>query len=186
MPSRQPAGRRRYWKPGESRRKQRRAHVWIRSEDDCWSGCGLLEHQGRGAEAQGPGYRGSASRARAAGSRYRGRLDDRGLGHGVERDLEAVHRSRDQGQERGDGRERPLGHREEDLAAFDERPGTGRDDPEGSGATHPFDLGDVNLDYQILSEDAGNPQMDVLLVAVKKDKILNYTNVLSMAGRTPA
>src|SRR6266704_1800060 len=50
----------------------------------------------------------------------------------------------------------------------------------------PFDLADVNLDYQILSEDAGNPQMDVLLVAVKKDKILNYTNVLSMAGRTPA
>src|SRR3974390_2642319 len=50
----------------------------------------------------------------------------------------------------------------------------------------PFDLGDVNLDYQILSEDATNPQMDVLLVAVKKDKILNYTNVLSMAGRTPA
>ena len=28
--------------------------------------------------------------------------------------------------------------------------------------------------------------MDVLLVAVKKDKILNYTNVLSMAGKTPA
>src|SRR5512146_222469 len=50
----------------------------------------------------------------------------------------------------------------------------------------PFDLGDVNLDYQILSEDAGNPQMDVLLVAVKKDKILNYTNVLSMAGKSPA
>jgi len=50
----------------------------------------------------------------------------------------------------------------------------------------PFDLADVNLDYQILSEDSGNPQMDVLLVAVKKDKILNYTNVLSMAGKTPA
>src|SRR6476619_5225898 len=50
----------------------------------------------------------------------------------------------------------------------------------------PFDLADVNLDYQILSEDAGSPQMDVLLVAVKKDKILNYTNVLSMAGKTPA
>jgi type IV pilus assembly protein PilM len=28
--------------------------------------------------------------------------------------------------------------------------------------------------------------MDVLLVAVKKDKILNYTNVLSMAGKSPA
>jgi type IV pilus assembly protein PilM len=38
----------------------------------------------------------------------------------------------------------------------------------------------------ILSEDAGSPTMDVLLVAVKKDKILNYTNVLSMAGKTPA
>jgi len=50
----------------------------------------------------------------------------------------------------------------------------------------PFDLADVNLDYQILSEDAGSPLMDVLLVAVKKDKILNYTNVLSMAGKTPA
>lgn len=58
---------------------------------------------------------------------------------------------------------------------------------EKEAAQHiPFDLADVNLDYQILSEDAGNRQMDVLLVAVKKDKILNYTNVLSMAGRTPA
>ncbi len=50
----------------------------------------------------------------------------------------------------------------------------------------PFDLADVNLDYQILSDDATSPTMDVLLVAVKKDKILNYTNVLSMAGKTPA
>jgi type IV pilus assembly protein PilM len=50
----------------------------------------------------------------------------------------------------------------------------------------PFDIADVNLDFQILSEDTGNPQMDVLLVAVKKDKILNYTNVLSLAGKTPA
>src|ERR1700723_3683840 len=50
----------------------------------------------------------------------------------------------------------------------------------------PFDLADVNLDYQILSDDASSPTMDVLLVAGKKDKILNYTNVLSMAGKTPA
>src|SRR5215467_9979290 len=58
---------------------------------------------------------------------------------------------------------------------------------EKEAAQHiPFDLADVNLDYQILSEDEGQPQMDVLLVAVKKDKILNYTNVLSMAGKTPA
>ena len=47
----------------------------------------------------------------------------------------------------------------------------------------PFDIADVNVDYQILSEDSG-PQMDVLLVAVKKDKILNYTNVLSLAGKS--
>src|SRR3981189_3955054 len=56
---------------------------------------------------------------------------------------------------------------------------------EKEAAQHiPFDLSDVSLDYQILSEEAGSPQMDVLLVAVKKDKILNYTNVLSMAGRS--
>jgi type IV pilus assembly protein PilM len=48
----------------------------------------------------------------------------------------------------------------------------------------PFDIADVNLDYQVLSEEHGT-HMDVLLVAVKKDKILNYTNVLSLAGRTP-
>ncbi len=50
----------------------------------------------------------------------------------------------------------------------------------------PFDIGDVHIDYQILSEDDGSPQMDVLLVAVKKDKILNYTNVLSLAGKSAA
>ncbi|HWR13285.1 MAG TPA: type IV pilus assembly protein PilM [Terriglobales bacterium] len=49
----------------------------------------------------------------------------------------------------------------------------------------PFDITDVHIDYQILSEDLSGPQMDVLLVAVKKDKILNYTNVLSMAGKSP-
>src|SRR5437868_7857244 len=50
----------------------------------------------------------------------------------------------------------------------------------------PFDIADVNIDYQILTEDNGEPQMDVLLVAVKKDKLLNYTTVLSMAGKAPA
>jgi len=50
----------------------------------------------------------------------------------------------------------------------------------------PFDIADVNIDFQILSEDLSGPQMDVLLAAVKKDKILNYTNVLSLAGKSPA
>ena len=49
----------------------------------------------------------------------------------------------------------------------------------------PFDIADVSLDYQVLSED-GDSQTDVILVAVKKDKILNYTNVLSMAGKQTA
>jgi type IV pilus assembly protein PilM len=50
----------------------------------------------------------------------------------------------------------------------------------------PFDISDVNIDYQLLSDDVAAANMDVLLVAVKKDKILNYTNVLSMAGKSPA
>jgi type IV pilus assembly protein PilM len=50
----------------------------------------------------------------------------------------------------------------------------------------PFDISDVNLDFEILNPGDTGPQMDVLLVAVKKDKILNYTNVLSLAGKTPS
>ena len=50
----------------------------------------------------------------------------------------------------------------------------------------PFDIAEVNLDYQVLEDDPESPVMEVLLVAVKKDKILNYTNVLTMAGKTPA
>src|SRR5712675_2221683 len=47
----------------------------------------------------------------------------------------------------------------------------------------PFDITDVNLDYQLL--ESMDSQIDVLLVAVKKDKILNHTNVLAQAGKTP-
>jgi len=50
----------------------------------------------------------------------------------------------------------------------------------------PFDISDVNVDFDILNPEDESPQMDVLLVAVKKDKILNYTNVLSLAGKTPS
>ncbi len=45
----------------------------------------------------------------------------------------------------------------------------------------PFDIADVNLSHQLL--EATENQMDVLLVAVKKDKILNHTNVLAQAGK---
>ncbi len=48
----------------------------------------------------------------------------------------------------------------------------------------PFDISDVNLDYQILNTESASTT-DVLLVAVKKDKILNHTNVITQAGRVP-
>jgi type IV pilus assembly protein PilM len=50
----------------------------------------------------------------------------------------------------------------------------------------PFDVQDVNLDYQVLPSDGGAKNtMDVLLVAAKKDKIADYTGVIAQAGRTP-
>ena len=50
----------------------------------------------------------------------------------------------------------------------------------------PFDIQDVNLDYQILDKgDAANGKgtMEVLLVAAKKEKIADYTGVIAQAGR---
>ena len=49
----------------------------------------------------------------------------------------------------------------------------------------PFDIQDVNLDYQILDAGEGKQAMDVLLVAAKKEKIADYTGVISQAGRNP-
>jgi len=50
----------------------------------------------------------------------------------------------------------------------------------------PFDIDDVNLDYQVLDEeDRGDGNMDVLLVAAKKDKVSEYMSVVQQAGRTP-
>ena len=48
----------------------------------------------------------------------------------------------------------------------------------------PFDIQDVNLDYQILTPVAERQgTMEVLLVAAKKDKIADYTGVVSAVGR---
>jgi type IV pilus assembly protein PilM len=49
----------------------------------------------------------------------------------------------------------------------------------------PFDVADVNLSYQIIGPAVGADGMDVMLVAAKREKILNHTNVLSQAGRNP-
>jgi type IV pilus assembly protein PilM len=51
----------------------------------------------------------------------------------------------------------------------------------------PFDVKDVNIDTQILDSGANDAtgQMDVLLVAAKKDMINDYTTVVSEAGLLP-
>src|SRR5690606_4374622 len=49
----------------------------------------------------------------------------------------------------------------------------------------PFDIKDVNVDVQILNPRAGQGQMDVLLVAAKKDVIQDYMSVIAEAGLKP-
>jgi type IV pilus assembly protein PilM len=49
----------------------------------------------------------------------------------------------------------------------------------------PFDMTDVNLSYQALGHSTTGSGTDVILVAVKREKILNHTNVLSQAGKLP-
>ncbi len=47
----------------------------------------------------------------------------------------------------------------------------------------PFDISDVNLDFQILGESGHNPNMmNVLLVAAKKEMINEYINLVQMTG----
>src|SRR5210317_704456 len=50
----------------------------------------------------------------------------------------------------------------------------------------PFDISDVNLDFQILGESESNPgQMDVFLVAAKKEMVNDYINLVNLAGLNP-
>lgn len=50
----------------------------------------------------------------------------------------------------------------------------------------PFDISDVNLDFQILGENENNPnQMSVFLVAAKKEMVNDYINLVTLAGLTP-
>jgi len=50
----------------------------------------------------------------------------------------------------------------------------------------PFDIDDITLDFQILQEDIGAGQMELLLVAAKKDMILGYAELIRDSGLTPA
>jgi type IV pilus assembly protein PilM len=49
----------------------------------------------------------------------------------------------------------------------------------------PFDINDVNLDYVPLSSSGSGDNIDVILVAVKKEKINDYTSVISQTGKVP-
>ena len=50
----------------------------------------------------------------------------------------------------------------------------------------PFDISDVNLDFQILGENESNPnQMNVFLVAAKKEMVNDYINLVNLAGLNP-
>ncbi len=50
----------------------------------------------------------------------------------------------------------------------------------------PFDIDDVCLDFQILNDDIGANQMEVLLVAAKKDMVTVHANLIRDAGLNPA
>ena len=59
-----------------------------------------------------------------------------------------------------------------------------------AGQHIPFDTAEVSLDYQVLRAGGGDAanraSMDVLIVAAKKDKVAEWTDVVSRAGGAPA
>jgi len=50
----------------------------------------------------------------------------------------------------------------------------------------PFDINDVYLDYVVLEPGAAGDTMGVLLVAAKKEKVDDFKNVVTQAGRVPS
>jgi type IV pilus assembly protein PilM len=50
----------------------------------------------------------------------------------------------------------------------------------------PYDINDVSLDFEILGVDVGPKQMQVLLVAAKKDLVSTHADLIREAGLTPA
>lgn len=49
----------------------------------------------------------------------------------------------------------------------------------------PFELADVNLDFEVLDESPNDEGLSVLLVAAKKDKIADHTGAIAFAGKIP-
>ena len=54
-----------------------------------------------------------------------------------------------------------------------------------AGQHLPFDIDDVNFDFQVMGENSSTDMLDVLFVAVKKDRIQSYINVFNQAKKTP-
>lgn len=50
----------------------------------------------------------------------------------------------------------------------------------------PFAIDEVMVDYEVLAQGGEGEDMDVVLVAVKKDKVNDYTSVISQVGRSTA
>lgn len=49
----------------------------------------------------------------------------------------------------------------------------------------PFDIDDISLDFQVLQDDVGADQMELMLVAAKKDMILGQAELIRDAGFFP-
>lgn len=49
----------------------------------------------------------------------------------------------------------------------------------------PFNIEEVNLSYQYLGDEPDGQNMSLLLVVAKKDKVSDYTSVISQCGKTP-
>lgn len=49
----------------------------------------------------------------------------------------------------------------------------------------PYDINDVTLDFQILRSEEGEKQMEILLVAAKKDMVYQHADILREAGLNP-
>jgi len=49
----------------------------------------------------------------------------------------------------------------------------------------PFDLAEVNVDYQVMERAPRDQKLQIILVAAKKEKIADYTSVISLAGKIP-
>ena len=69
------------------------------------------------------------------------------------------------------------GHRQEDQPAPDDARRSWPESIHWEAEQYiPFDIQDVSLDYEVVEGGGSGGNMDVLLVAVKKDKISDYTS----------